>query len=135
MQMGPGGTLAADASGHCLNLGPWGCRLSASAAWTSAADGTVLTDCQSAPAAARCCPALPEGSPGRPTGQGQASSRMRLARTPGDRSLPLSTSPEETNIGRALKVNSFPEKGSNQGNVRVCVHACTKEGSNYRMIS
>lgn len=82
----------------------------------------VLTDCQSAPAAARCCLAPPGGSPGRPTGRGPISSRTRLAQNPGDRSLPLSTSPK----GRegAVTANSFPEEGRNQGGLCVCAHVC-----------
>lgn len=134
---GPGSCSAASPSARgCYDWAPSDTR-------TSAIDCVVLTDCQSAPAAARCCLAPPGGSPGRPTGRGPISSRTRLAQNPGDRSLPLSTSPK----GRegAVTANSFPEEGRNQGGLCVCAHVCewahmhaharshahTKENSNH----
>lgn len=113
---GPCRTLVPEAWGPCLNLAPGGRRLPQ--VTPGPLRSTVaLTGCQSAPAAALCCLAPPEGSPGRPTARGPISSRRRLARNPGGRSLPPSTSPEDTE--RQTESKALPQEKETPGGLRI----------------
>lgn len=122
---GPCRTLVPEAWGPCLNLAP-GVRRLPRVTPGPLRSTVALTGCQSAPAAALCCLAPPEGSPGRPTARGPISSRRRLARNPGGRSLPPSTSPEDTE--RETESKALPQEKETPGGLRIHGYAILRLG-------